>query len=1122
MQTLTRRQLGILRSVILTVTLVWAFGVEADTGYVTAEHLWRFNRQPAAKDQEAGNRIASTADTAWLLHPDGHVLRRSTRAIPGSEGTRREVRVERFALPAGITAEDVQKVALSVASEGRDEMWLIDHTRWRLWHYRTGTWFGPWPFGEPVGSAAARGGELVVNTPGHSGTAFALVGSDGKVKERFGARLQPFRFGLDESWNQWALGVFPDGGIIAAHRYSERVRLYDTRLELRRETVAEFPAMSGLRAAAGKAEDAIRVDPATCCYAAKLVLFASRVVPLGARTYGIQFSGRSGLEEFSDDGKWRGSLPFLDASESQPIEAISAHGEYLLVATAKGVDSLRRVSDERVITGHVVDAQKNAVRGAVVAIANASAAKLEAVTDDGGRFTAVVPVGPEVYEMTVSAKGFRLFSHRGALEPLMQRPIVLARSFQQCVRVADAATAEPVGTFELEILREIADHRGAWRTRGALRTVSAPDGAYCLESPWDYPWTVKISAYGYASEKLTVTTTDDLTLAVALSREAVLNLTVVERSSGIPMEGVALQLKPADDAGRVGSIVEDEATAVSDANGAAHFDRLRPGPHVLEGQSDRSLPATTRLTIESGYNVKQLEVSTGSKVRVRVLSQASDEIVQDAVVTAELMNGTSGRLLQCTTGADGTCSISALGPGRYQARARAPGLVEGHRPFEVAEDHGTVDAEIRLADSLRLTGTVTGRDHYPDLDLEVMGSKPGVPFILAPVDADGRFAFEEFPAGDVNLRVTERGRDSTLVYQRVAVPSGRATHDIVLALPQPLELRGEIKYEDAGCGMCTLLMERLGGEVDRPRIQAKIERNGNYLVRLPGRGIYVAHLTGPETASDRRTLEINESRRENFELAEAARLKVTVLDARGTPVAAARVLALADVHGLTIADLTTDALGIASFRVPSEATRIFARKDRLQGSVVHDGARGPKSIEIVVRETGQLHIDLRDARTAAPVYRAHVRARSVRTGKDYGTQFLSRTVSEPFTVSVDSGDLTDLVIVAPGYAFKTVYAVSAEGEAHRIALRGGLTVGVRVSSNLRPCHFQLTGGDGRTYGLSTEFGLGRIPFTVHEALFNPVEPGTYMATLTLCGGQTLVRAVTVAPGETTPLVVFEQ
>lgn len=114
-----------------------------------------------------------------------------------------------------------------------------------------------------------------------------------------------------------------------------------------------------------------------------------------------------------------------------------------------------------------------------------------------------------------------------------------------------------------------------------------------------------------------------------------------------------------------------------------------------------------------------------------------------------------------------------------------------------------------------------------------------------------------------------------------------------------------------------------------------------------------------------------------------------------------------------------------------------------------------------------------------------------------------------------------VVVKARGYAYKTLHGLTAGGPiAGLVGLApAGRSFVVEVAEGLAPCALELRDQRGQPVGLSTFVPIGAVLFGASKALFNEIEPGTYVAVLTTCDGQRLSEAVHLAAGNV-PTVRF--
>jgi hypothetical protein len=1089
-------------NLLLHSIVAMAVALPGQTEFVPADELWPVHVHQGG----AANHLAVADGATWFLHPDGNLRLRESASVESADDLVSTVRERQIPLPPGAGSTG----HLGIFASSSDELWLVDHASWRLWRLGSGRWSGPWQTGELIDAAASDSlGDLIISTPSHPASAFAVIGRNGTVTKRFGDRLRPIRQGIDTDWNQWTLLALPSGRIVAAHRYSELVRVYERTGELVTEWLAEFPGIDGLREAAGKAEDAVRVDPATCCWAARLVTFVSRIVRLSEEHVGLQFGDMPVLERFDHSGTWSASIP-VRLPEGTRINHIVAHGDDLAIDTDHGIRKFVRLMGGREFRGSVLSANGHAISGATLTVTGATGVKFGTVSGEDGSY-AFHARPTDSYELTVSAAGHRTARLSGVLSRIASPRIVLHPTIRQCVRVTDADSKQPVQEFELEIVHDTIRPGTVDRTSVSTR-ISAQDGGGCVESPFDPPWKLRVSSSGYLPATRDSGTPPAETYQIALQRGLALEVALSDQRTAGPIGGAVLRLIPQAEERRSSS--DRLRTASSDESGTGRFEGLPEGRYQLIISHEHYADAEREIVIIDRDVLEHVDLEKGAALRVNVRSASGE--VSGAAVSTELVNQVSARRLECTTNERGECIIYALGPGRYQLYANADGFVTGSQPVDVGRDD--VEVDVHLQQSLRLFGRVEYREEYSDLDLEILVSKPGVPFITAPLDQSGRFVIERSPSGTINVRIQERGSTSTLLFQRVDVPIGPSSHELRLALPFPLILSGSIHRERQGCGSCSLTIRRAGGEVDRAAIRASIDSSGRYTARIPGGGLYVARAVAPDGTQQQEIIEIRQNSIQDFDL-DQHQLTLTVRYENGALAPGARVFAVDEITGISILEAVTDSRATVRMKVNSTYVRITASSEGFSGSATYNAESGRREIDLVLKSGSRLRLDLRGG-GGVVIQGAIIRVRSSRTGADLGPRFVSRNDHQPFELSVPSEEPVDVIIKAPQYAYKTLYGLSPSVD-HSITLQGGLTLTVDVAPSIRPCAIHLIDAEGRTYGLSTDFPPGPVPLTTHMAMFNPIEAGSYTAVLHTCSGNTLTKLVHVVPGGTTPLLSFE-
>lgn len=1066
---------------------------------LTESHTLQTFRQPLTPEHTSERRVSSANGVIWFITPDGSVRRY----------------VDGRAFGADVPLPEVLKTgrpgSLAIAPVDRDSAWVIDRDTETLWRVAQGKWIGPFHTGEPVGSSAARpDGFLILNTLAHSTHEFSVISPAGAIVTRFGDRLQAPAAALDRYANSWVVAVTPSGDVIVAHAFRPLLRRYDRTGKLVWEKPIALPSLRELDEARKEADATIRSNVQTCCIEAKLVRYASDVLVTGPEI-AIRYGFNSTLEVFGDDGVWKRTTGINVPPNplGWPLAGLGIVGDQLAACelTRLAIYGPDRAGQE--IHGRVVDSNRKPVGGANVMIRTSNGSLINVTATAEGALSIRGLSRKTAGEVRVNAEGFLEYRRNGLLSQIFASPISLQNEPLQCVVVTDE-DGKPITRFRLQVGRLASSAESVTRGGGRTREFSSKDGKGCVKTPVSPPLFARVWADGYATREVTIS--EPTTTEIRLSPEAKLVAQIHDDASQ-PVSDGRLFAQLASTEKRAALAIPGDMITTAGADGVAQLNGLSADEYRVVVEHPKFLRFEKRIRLEKGTNNVDVLLDRGCEITARVTSAA--QRVAGAIVRAEGQGQRLTHSLECTTAADGTCSIAGAAPGRYFIHAEAAGRSRGQQTLVVAPDQRSTSVDIRLEDAVTLVGQVRGVDLYPETPLDLLVGKPGVPTLASPVSPTGDFRIDEAPSGQVNVWVAERGRNSTLLYKSLEIPND-PEYNLIIDLPRPIALSGRITLAGAGCGDCSLSLQLLGSEIGRPLRKAIVQSDGSFAVRLPDAGSYRATATDPLSgASVVRIEQIVEDRNEDFALGDSS-LRVTVLEESGDPAASA--LVEVSTSAGRVASLTADDLGSARFSSLTAGHYVVIASLTGRAASHEIDVSGQSTMELRLPDNTPLHLRVLDAVSGFSLPMISARVTSARgettTRSDLiandGLFELPSFTTQPMTV----------VLSARGYALKTLRGVvGADVPVVVLMMPGGRSFTVHIADTIKPCGFEVRDASGNALALSLDSDPGPVPLFVRNAVFYSMEPGTYTAVLYDCTGRPFAHEMRLAPG-LTPAVSF--
>lgn len=384
-----------------------------------------------------------------------------------------------------------------------------------------------------------------------------------------------------------------------------------------------------------------------------------------------------------------------------------------------------------------------------------------------GRF--VIRNVPPTNELALEAsrKGFAETRHSGvkvaAGEKTRGLRVTLPSGFEIAGRVANR-DGGPIAGATIQATKSTPGNRPM---RPFMFDPDAPelpatgtDGQFALrlaEGSYD----LEVRAEGYAPKRV-------LTVRVARGSEPL--EIVLEEGMRLAGRVVTASGAPVADATLMLATMEagPQGRSVSSSDGSFAFEDLSPGKMMLSVQKLEAFVMFTQpVTVPDSQVIVQLP--PGGNVSGRVIDKQTKRPVTAFSAGLSGLRTAGGAMrggppmMKEFRSDDGTFLLENLPVGQHQIQVSAPGYATATLSGVTVDESTPVeDLEVNLEAGVRIAGTVTGSDGASLSGVRVMLEDPGGrppmgPPTMQTSDADGRYAIENIPAGEITLRFFKEG-----------------------------------------------------------------------------------------------------------------------------------------------------------------------------------------------------------------------------------------------------------------------------------------------------------------------------------------------------------------------------
>jgi len=312
------------------------------------------------------------------------------------------------------------------------------------------------------------------------------------------------------------------------------------------------------------------------------------------------------------------------------------------------------------------------------------------------------------------------------------------------------------------------------------RDTTGEDGAYSFADVDSGNYTIRATKTGYTVKSVvdTITAEDTLsTVDIAIVKTVTTTVSGVVTDSGSTtvLAGAVVQL-------RAGTGMGGGTTDTADAEGKFSFANVASGSYTLQvsftGYTSKSITVTISSAEPQSVDA-QLVKTVLTAISGKITDSTSAAALANVAVALRLGNQTVQR---DTTGADGAYSFGDVATGEYTVRA----TLSGYTQKQVTVDAPTADAvtaNIAMVKEVTssVSGTVNDSAAAKPLEGAVVMLRAGTRTLYDTTAEDGKFSFEDVPAGSFTVRASLTGFVTKTVTDSITDAEEPATVTIALA-----------------------------------------------------------------------------------------------------------------------------------------------------------------------------------------------------------------------------------------------------------------------------------------------------------------------------------------------------
>lgn len=311
-------------------------------------------------------------------------------------------------------------------------------------------------------------------------------------------------------------------------------------------------------------------------------------------------------------------------------------------------------------------------------------------------------------------------------------------------RVVEKDSGKPITTFDAGITTSRGGPGMMMMGPPQLRSFTADDGSFTLDSVPPGAMVVMASSPGYASARLNINVEEGKEIT-GLELQLDTGIKLIGRvtsSNGSPLSDVQVRVVPSP----TGSFATSgmERMAATDGNGEYSIEGLEAGEESIGFTHPKHSATQKSVTLKGRETRLDVQLTSGGKLSGTVVTE-SGAPVADAQV--EAMSGSGFKAAR--TNASGAFEFDTVTPGRYRFTASKAGMADGVLS-DVDVTSGT-PVRIVMKAGGTISGRITGLTPQELGQAQVMASSSGQNTASGTVDANGNYRIEGVASGTVQV-----------------------------------------------------------------------------------------------------------------------------------------------------------------------------------------------------------------------------------------------------------------------------------------------------------------------------------------------------------------------------------